>query len=80
MASFRARVFAVMDGRVMSVLVGLLVLFSIVSMIVATVDSIFVANEDMFFVFEAVTVALFGLEYVVRLWVCVEDPHYAGSW
>jgi voltage-gated potassium channel len=66
------------ESRAVSVFVGLLVVFSIVSMIVATVDEIFVANEDMFFAFEIATVALFGLEYVIRLWVCVEDEKYQG--
>lgn len=36
------------------------------------------AARGWFFVFEAISVAIFTMEYLLRLWVCTDNPAYAG--
>jgi voltage-gated potassium channel len=56
--------------------IGLLILANVVMVCLVTVNV-----SDSFYsgyrVFEAVSVAIFGAEYCVRLWCCKEDPLYA---
>lgn len=45
--------------------------------IVATEHAIWAQAPDVFRNFERISVAIFTVEYVLRLWSCVEDPAYA---
>ncbi len=76
----RASVFAVVESRPVALFVGLVVVGSIATMIVATVDAVYLANEDLFFGLEVATVSVFGIELLLRLWVCVEAAEYARPW
>lgn len=47
---------------------------NIVAIILESVESIFVRFEAQFFWFEVFSVAVFTVEYLTRLWACVENP------
>ena len=55
------------------------VLLSVVSVIMESVDSIHYVLNLQFVVLDSIAVAIFTLEYVMRLYCCVEDPKYQGA-
>jgi voltage-gated potassium channel len=58
-------------------LVGLIVL-NVLAAILQTDASIYARAPRAFELFELVSMALFGLEYVCRVWSCVEDREFQG--
>lgn len=55
-----------------------LIAANVTAVILETVESISVGYEPYFFWFEVVSVAIFTVEYVARIWSAVDDPDYAG--
>lgn len=58
-------------------IVGLIVL-NVAAMIVESVEQVRSLAPAWFTAFEYFSVAVFSLEYVLRIWSCVEEPQYAG--
>lgn len=52
------------------------ILLSIVSVILETEQSLSTQFSTYFYGFEVFTVAIFTIEYILRLWVCTMDPRY----
>jgi voltage-gated potassium channel len=83
-ASLRRRVFAVVDNAgPRGVLPGgfaggliILILVNVVAAVFETVPSVAGRNRWLFTLIEAFSLVVFGIEYVVRIWVCVEEPRY----
>jgi len=68
------------DDRVakgVMILISLLIVFSVVSVILESIPSIFERYHQFFFIMETITVAIFTVEYGLRIWVCVENPSYS---
>lgn len=61
-------------GRLFTVFIMVLVLANLVLMVVTSVDSIYYAHVYAFELTEAITVGIFTLEYMLRLYSCVENP------
>ncbi|MFN3199762.1 MAG: ion transporter [Bradymonadia bacterium] len=57
-------------------ILGLIVL-NIVALIFQTEASIYAAAPTLFDMVEWISVAVFSVEYLLRIWVCVEDARYA---
>ncbi|HMP02657.1 MAG TPA: ion transporter [Gemmatales bacterium] len=55
----------------------LLIALNVLAVILESVRRYQVAFEGFFNAFELFSVAVFTVEYLVRLWACVEDPRYA---
>ena len=55
-----------------------LIIVNVVAAILETVPSIVGPHRTLFNFIENFSLAVFGVEYVVRLWVCVEQPRYRG--
>jgi len=81
----RARVFELLeaagDGDSLSrcvdlVLVALIIL-SVAAVILESIPSVGQRYGDAFYWFEALTVSIFSIEYLLRIWSCVEAPTYA---
>lgn len=67
-----------MARRVVRLALGALIVLNVIAAIVESVESIGAAYADAFHTFELVSVAVFTVEYALRIWVCVENPSYAG--
>lgn len=57
-----------------------LILANVISVILETVDEYFNRWFMYFFWFEVVSVAIFTVEYLARLWVCVESAKFSDGW
>ena len=63
-------------SKVFDIFIVALIALNIVALILETVKSIEARAPRLFSVFEFVSVVLFSVEYVARLWSCVEKPAY----
>ena len=59
-----------------------LIIANVIAVILETVDPIYNQFATAFYWFEVVTVIIFSVEYIVRLWVCVErsQAEYRPHW
>ena len=81
----RRRVFEILDvrpddrgvERAVNVSLLALIMLNVAAVVLETVDPIQAAFGQAFDVFEAFSVAVFGAEYILRLWSCPADPRYA---
>jgi len=64
-------------SRVFDVSIVVLILLNVAAMIFESVASIREAMDGAFTAFEYVSVFIFSLEYLFRIWSCVEDSRYA---
>lgn len=82
--SLRKRLFMVLDGQAelgvgtppLAVLIALLIVASVTAFILDTVQSIHDAYGPWLVGIEVVTVAVFTIEYALRLWTCTVHPRY----
>ncbi len=85
-ATLRRRVFDVIEGNTPHSLLpdifagGLIVLIvvNVVAAVFETVPWVAGPNRGLFNFIESFSLLVFGIEYVVRLWISVEYPRYAG--
>lgn len=63
-------------GRRVDVFLMLLILLNVIAVILSTVEGIHSAIPRVFLVFDWFSVAVFGVEYLLRVWVAVENPRY----
>lgn len=66
-------------NRIFSLFLMLLIIFNVIAIILESVGPINSANESFFYNFELFSIVIFSIEYILRLWVCTEDPRYASS-
>ena len=81
MNELRSRAFLMLEGigrsegpgRVVDTFLVVLIITNVAAVILETVASLRTAYGQFFFGFELFSVAVFTVEYLVRLWVCVEE-------
>ena len=56
-----------------------LILLNVLALVLSTVDSIYLLAPRFFDQLEVLSVAVFTVEYFLRLWCCVENPRFQGS-
>ena len=64
-------------GKVVSVSITALIVLNITALVLETVDDIHDLSPRAFWVFEAVSVGVFTIEYLLRIWSCIAEPRYA---
>ena len=64
-------------GRVVSAFLVVLIAVNIVALVVGTVDSFQLISRRAFLAFEAASVVVFTVEYLLRIWSCTVDPKFA---
>lgn len=84
MKSMRSKVYAALNsegavGRAVGRLLLLCIGASITTVVLESVKSIRAEHGVMFEAVNDVIVAVFVIEYLLRLWTCVENPLYAGG-
>lgn len=57
----------------------ILILSNIIALVLETVDSIYEAHKYKFIIFEIISTFIFLIEYLCRVWVCVESKDYTGG-
>ena len=63
-------------GKVVDVFLVVLITINIVAVVLETVDSIHARYEQVFTAIEIFSVGVFSIEYLVRLWTCVENREF----
>ena len=61
-------------GRAMDVFLIALISLNVVAAVVETVGPVYAQYEHLFDWFEVVSTTIFSVEYLARIWVCVDDP------
>ena len=61
-------------SRVVDVAIILLICASVTAVILESIESIEIRYSTAFFWFELTTVSIFSVEYLLRIWSCVEAP------
>lgn len=69
---------AVHGGEGYDVFMAALICANVAAMVLETVRPLHDRHQALFAAFEAVSVALFTVDYLLRLWVCTLDPRYAA--
>lgn len=64
-------------GWYLDTAIMLLILGNVLAVILETVDPLYVAYGYEFYLFEVVSVAVFSVEYLGRLWAATEHPEYS---
>jgi voltage-gated potassium channel len=64
--------------RVVAVLLMILIFVNTVTVVLETVDEINYVYGSVFHAIELVSVGIFAIEYLLRVWVAPLDPQYAG--
>ena len=65
-------------GVVFSWFMATLIVLNVIALILETEASVYAGWRFWFNLFEAASVTLFTLDYIARMWACVEQPEYAG--
>ena len=63
-------------ARLVNLLLMLLIMFNVVAVILASDRVIYTQLQVFFDGFELFSIIIFSMEYLFRVWVCVEDPRY----
>jgi len=66
-------------SRLVDTFILSLILFNVAALVLETVDWIYKAGKVYFDHFELVSVVIFSIEYLFRMWCCVEHPRYQRS-
>lgn len=82
----RRRIYGVLEGsgaddRLGSTINGaliVLVLTNVIAAVLETVPSLMLRDVVLLRAFEAFSLAVFAVEYMIRLWIAPEDPRYRG--
>jgi voltage-gated potassium channel len=53
-----------------------LILLNVAAVVLETVDSIYSAYAPLFHIFDVFSVAVFTVEYLLRVWSCTIDPGF----
>lgn len=86
---FRRRCFEVLEraepgdrlSQIVDILLVALIVLSATAIILESIGALYLVYGRFFFLFEAGTVSVFTLEYLLRLWCCVEGaPEGVGEW
>jgi voltage-gated potassium channel len=64
-------------AKFLRLIIGLLILANVVAVIAESHDEIYEIYHESLYVFNVVSVVLFTIEYLLRVWVSVENPRYA---
>jgi len=66
-------------GRWIDIALMLLITLNVLAVILETVPELYKSNKNYFIWFELFSVAIFSVEYLLRLWCCVENENKPAS-
>ena len=62
--------------RALNAFIILLILLNVVAVMLETIPSIYEPNKAFFYYFDIISVAIFSIEYILRVWSCVHDARF----
>lgn len=65
-------------NKAFNIFIVTLILLNIVAMVLESVQKIYDLMPGCFLLFEYFSVAVFSVEYLLRIWSCVEEPRYSN--
>ncbi len=65
------------EGKAFTLLIFTIIAINIAASILETMQSLYTAFGTLFLAIEEISIVFFTIEYVLRVWACVEDPKYA---
>jgi voltage-gated potassium channel len=79
----KARIFGILepgdeDSKYFDPFIMGLILLNVAAVVLETVDSIYTPYAPLFHIFDVFSVAVFTVEYLLRVWSCTEDPRFKG--
>lgn len=66
-------------GRAVDIFLITLIAVNVVAVVLETVNSLFIRYETAFYFLELFSVSVFTLEYIARVWVCVDCEEFKGQ-
>lgn len=63
-------------GRTLDYIILVFIGLNVLAVIVSTVDQIYYLYSNLFYLFEVLSVSVFTIEYILRIWSAVEKPEY----
>jgi len=66
-------------GRIVDLSIMALIVLNVVAVILETVDELFAHYDPFFRAFDTFSVAVFSVEYLLRIWSCTVDERFSGS-
>ena len=63
-------------SRLFNGFIMLLILANVAAIVLESMEPVYRAHRGFFDNFETFSVAVFTIEYLLRAWVCIENPHY----
>ena len=86
-SSFRKKIWVLLEpakendvlSKFVDIFLLVLIFLNVLMVILETVDDLFLQYNKLFRIFEYFSVLIFSLEYVGRIWSCVEDKHFTNN-
>lgn len=66
-------------ARLLNLLLMLLIMSNVIAVILTSDRAIYLELQVFFDYFELLSIIVFSIEYMLRAWVCVEDPRYQAA-
>ncbi|HSN61785.1 MAG TPA: ion transporter, partial [Ferruginibacter sp.] len=65
--------------KLINIFIIILIILNVIAVTLETVSSIYELNKEFFRLFDLVSVIIFSIEYVFRVWSCNHDPRFRHS-
>lgn len=86
-ASIKAKLYRILEempagdkvGQIVNSILLTVIFLNTVASIIQTVNSISTLYGRFFYWFELISVILFSIEYLIRMWICTEHPHFRAA-
>lgn len=65
-------------GRIVDACIMALIVANVIAVILESVEGLYTPYATLFWAFDLFSVAVFTVEYLLRLWACTVNPQYAG--
>jgi len=84
MATFRHKVYEILEvskqrddlSWYVDVFIMTLIVLNVIALILESIEPLLLQYRTFFFWFEAISVLIFSIEYILRIWSANEDPRY----
>ncbi|HET6722544.1 MAG TPA: ion transporter [Chitinophagaceae bacterium] len=65
--------------KAINIFIITLIVLNVIAVMMETVKPLYTNYQKLFDTFDMISVIIFSIEYVLRVWSCTDDPKYKGS-